>query len=77
LLLNTHARDERLKKEELDEEEKRKVNEHIGDMVSEIEVLKEELDKKEEELAKSNKQSSILHDLFEKNVIDREGNLPK
>ena len=72
LLLNRKKRFEKKQKELEEEHQKRQSNEYvkweIASFKSEIESLK----KNEEE---SEKNRSILRDLYKKNIIDRDGNL--
>jgi SMC interacting uncharacterized protein involved in chromosome segregation len=73
--LNTTRRDERLAKEALEEEMKEKNEKCLDDMKHEIAALKTELEEKHEQLEEHAKNTSILHDLFERNIIDKDGNL--
>jgi hypothetical protein len=75
LLLNTTKRDKRLEEEAKKQVDLDRNKEMMEDMTAEIAALKEVLDEKEKESAEHNKNSSILHELFEKKVIDKDGNL--
>ena len=73
-MLNTKKRDMfRLKKKMVKEWPEQR--NHIEEMKREIKKLQEQLHDQEDKLADGHKNSAILADLYERGIIDQEGNL--
>jgi predicted transcriptional regulator YheO len=74
-LLNTSKRDARIREEEEAKEKASRKDKFIDDMMAEIDDLKADLKSKEVDKQEYDKNKNILHDLYDKGVIDGEGNL--
>ena len=73
LLKKKLLKDEKEKRNRAEEEKERAIN-SIAPMRKAIQELKKELSEKEKELESYSKDSDILHSLFERGVIDIDGN---
>ena len=75
LLLNRKKRFEKKQKELEEEHQKRQSNEYVKELKWEIASFKAEIESLKKNEEESEKNRSILRDLYEKNIIDRDGNL--
>jgi exonuclease I len=74
-MLNTSRRDKRLADKKAEEEKWDQANDYMKKMEAEIEDLKNDLQKRSEKDEENEKHAAILQDLWERKVIDADGNL--